>query len=54
MFNDFLDDETFYDKEYSNDKFPDTTYYLSFRNCTFTNIDFNNNDIIATFKLKEV
>ena len=42
MFDNFIDDETFYDREYSNDKFPPTPYYLSFRNCTFTNIDFSN------------
>ena len=33
MFKDIFDDDTFYNKEYSNDKFIDTPYYLSFRNC---------------------
>ena len=45
MFSDFTDDETFYDKEYSNDKFPNTPYYISFRDCTFTNIDFSKSDL---------
>ena len=29
MFNDFIDNETFYDKEYFNEKFFNTLYYLS-------------------------
>ncbi len=45
MFENIFDDETFYDKEYSNDKFPLVPYYLSFRNCNFVNIDFSNSNL---------